>query len=292
MFYNTGIMIHYWSCGDCGHIWTACLDGWTKDDFQRNIYNDDYVLADPPFTHDRPARNAAMIDGMIGSMTGGTGGGFRGRFTILDWGGGNGLMARMLIDRGYRSVISYDPFYGDYPPAPDQTFQLVTCFEVIEHVPDQRGLFAELARRVAPDGALLLSTLVQPADIDDLRLGWWYARPRNGHVRLHSRTSLELCLSREGFRLESLSAEIHVAFRRPDSPLVEALLAADVHAPSQPRAVADQLLLSAGGAHRTDVVGVHGPLGRQLYDDFGADAGFTRHADGAAVPLHELPDQR
>ncbi len=233
MFRNTGTSVHYCSCNSCGHIWTGCLDGWTESDFQRNIYNDDYVLADPPFTHDRPARNAAMIDDMVGA--------FRHDLSILDWGGGNGLMARMLGRRGYRNVISYDPFYGDSPPTPGLPFDLVTCFEVIEHVPDQRALFADLASHVAPDGALLLSTLVQPADIGKLRLGWWYARPRNGHIRLHSGKSLELCLSREGLRLKSLSDEMHVAFRSADSPLVEALLAAEVHEPSQPpiRSMAD-----------------------------------------------------
>jgi SAM-dependent methyltransferase len=226
MFRNTGISVHYCSCNSCGHIWTACLDDWSDSDFQRNIYNDDYVLADPPFTYDRPARNAAMIDDMVGE--------FRKGLAILDWGGGNGLMARMLAGRGYRNVISYDPFYGDNPLTPGLPFDLVTCFEVIEHVPDQRTLFADLASHVAPDGALLFSTLVQPADIEELRLGWWYARPRNGHIRLHSRESLELCLSREGLRLKSLSDEIHVAFRNAESPLIKALLAAEVQEPSQP----------------------------------------------------------
>ena len=230
MFRNTGISVHYCSCNGCGHIWTSCLDDWSDSDFQQHIYNADYVLADPPFTYDRPARNAEMIDGAIGPL----GSGFRQGMTILDWGGGNGLMARMLAGRGYQGIISYDPFYGDSPLAPDRTFDLVTCFEVVEHVPDQRTLFAELAGRVAPDGCLLLSTLVQPADIDALRLGWWYARPRNGHIRLHSRESLELCLSREGLRLKSLSDEMHVAFRNEESPLVEALLAADFPPPSQP----------------------------------------------------------
>jgi SAM-dependent methyltransferase len=228
MFRNTGISVHYCSCKGCGHIWSACLDDWSESDFQRNIYNDHYVLADPPFTYDRPARNAAMINDMTGK--------FRNRLSILDWGGGNGLMARLLAELGYRNVISYDPFYGDNPLTPGLPFDLVTCFEVVEHVPDQRTLFADLASHVAPDGALLLSTLVQPADIGELRLGWWYARPRNGHIRLHSRKSLELCLSREGLRLESLSDEMHVAFRNEDSPLVATLLAAQVHEPSQPPA--------------------------------------------------------
>lgn len=226
MFPNTGTMIRYSACLACDHIWTTCLDHWTSADFQRHIYNDDYVLADPPFTYDRPARNAALIDRMVGSM--------KETVDILDWGGGNGLMVRLLAERGFRHAVSCDPFYGDGRPAPGRRFDLVTCFEVVEHVPDQQSLFAELARLVAPRGALLLSTLVQPDDIQRTGLGWWYARPRNGHVRLHSTVSLEHCLAVVGMELVSLSAELHAAFRTADSPLVQALLAAEVHEPSLP----------------------------------------------------------
>ncbi len=37
-------------------------------------------------------------------------------------------------------------------------FDLVTCFEVIEHVADKRAFFAQLAAHLAPDGLMLLST--------------------------------------------------------------------------------------------------------------------------------------
>jgi 2-polyprenyl-6-hydroxyphenyl methylase/3-demethylubiquinone-9 3-methyltransferase len=226
MFADTGVMVRYWACPICDHIWTPCLDDWTSEDFQRRIYNDDYVLADPPFTYDRPARNAGLIDGIVGSV--------RETLAILDWGGGSGLLARLLRDRGFREALSCDPFYGDGRPAPERRFELVTCFEVVEHVPDQRALFGELAGLVAPRGALLLSTLIQPDDIRDQGLGWWYARPRNGHIRLHSRFSLEHCLAIEGLELVSLTEELHVAFRTIESPVVRALLEAEVQGPSLP----------------------------------------------------------
>jgi hypothetical protein len=226
MFRDTGISIQYWGCRACGHIWTADLDAWVAEDFRRYIYNEDYILADPPFAYDRPARNAALVESLVRSM--------KASLDILDWGGGDGLFARMLRDREVRSALSCDAFYGDPEIPGDWTFPLVTCFEVVEHVPDQRGLFSTLARHVDQDGALLFSTLTQPADIGALGLRWWYARPRNGHIRLHSRTSLELCLSQAGLAMASLSAELHVGYRTMESPLVRALLDGCVAPPSLP----------------------------------------------------------
>jgi len=40
-----------------------------------------------------------------------------------------------------------------------QTFDLVTCLEVIEHVPDQSAFVATLSRLIRPGGLLILSTL-------------------------------------------------------------------------------------------------------------------------------------
>lgn len=43
-------------------------------------------------------------------------------------------------------------------PFADGVFDLIVCFEVIEHVPDPAPVVAELARCLAPDGVLAIST--------------------------------------------------------------------------------------------------------------------------------------
>ena len=40
----------------------------------------------------------------------------------------------------------------------DGQFDLITCMEVIEHVADPAAFVKALARRLAPDGLLILST--------------------------------------------------------------------------------------------------------------------------------------
>lgn len=40
-----------------------------------------------------------------------------------------------------------------------QTYPIVTCMELLEHVPDPAAMVAQLARQVAPSGYLLMSTI-------------------------------------------------------------------------------------------------------------------------------------
>ena len=47
-------------------------------------------------------------------------------------------------------------------------------------------------------GIILISTLLQPGDIDSQGLAWWYAAPRNAHVSLYSSASLRNARSRGG----------------------------------------------------------------------------------------------
>jgi hypothetical protein len=59
--------------------------------------------------------------------------------------------------------------------------------------------------------------LLQPADIDQQGLNWWYAAPRNAHVSLYTKTSLYNIGQRFGFQLGSFTESYHVFFREvPD----------------------------------------------------------------------------
>jgi SAM-dependent methyltransferase len=109
----------------------------------------------------------------------------------LDFGGGSGLLSAILLDAGWQSA-SYDPFVDDDLRLDDfGKFDLITSFEVFEHVPNPRKLASDLASMLDDNGLLLFSTLLTDGNIvPGAPLRWWYASPRNGHISLCSRQSL------------------------------------------------------------------------------------------------------
>ncbi len=60
----------------------------------------------------------------------------------------------------YHSIrnISFQTIEDHRLPYEDGSFDLITCFEVIEHVPNPELVIAELARLLTEDGVLLIST--------------------------------------------------------------------------------------------------------------------------------------
>ena len=65
----------------------------------------------------------------------------------------------------------------------DARFDAITCVDVIEHVDDPRGLFAELARVVRPGGTIVLTcpSARFPLTYDPIN---WALAPTGKHVRL------------------------------------------------------------------------------------------------------------
>jgi SAM-dependent methyltransferase len=104
-------------------------------------------------------------------------GGLAGGRRVLDAGCGVGYGSAMLADAGASDVVGIDVasdaiaaaaeanqqvefVIGDVHALPfeDSSFDLVVCFEVIEHVTEQDAVIAELARVLMPDGVLAISS--------------------------------------------------------------------------------------------------------------------------------------
>ncbi len=132
---------------------------------------------------------------------------------ILDYGGGNGLLTELLRAGGFAQADAYDPFVSRYAARPPHRYDCIVSFEVAEHSTDPVRTFAEMNDLLADSGLILFSTLLQPADIDQRGLGWWYAGPRNGHVSLYTRASLEAVVRPHRLKLASFNDNVHVLFR-------------------------------------------------------------------------------
>ena len=98
-------------------------------------------------------------------------------------------------------MSTFGPF-TEFTARPQRRFDLITCFEVMEHVAFPAQIVADIGRLLEDEGILLFTTLMQPADFDQLGLRWWYVAPRNGHISLYSRRSLAILFERNGMGLD------------------------------------------------------------------------------------------
>lgn len=200
----SGIPIYYRRCRVCGFVFTGAFDAWQPEAFHQKIYNGDYIVVDPDFAALRPMNNAQLV--------GNTFRGSRESLRIVDYGGGNGVLAKLLRDDGFQAE-TYDPF-STFAELPAERCDLLTCFEVMEHVPFPGKTLAEMVSLLKDEGAILFSTLLQPDNFDQMGLNWWYAGPRNGHISLHSRKSMVSLFQQQGMQTASFSDGLHLAFRK------------------------------------------------------------------------------
>jgi 2-polyprenyl-3-methyl-5-hydroxy-6-metoxy-1,4-benzoquinol methylase len=201
-----GVPIYYRRCGQCGFLFTEAFDAWSPADFAQHIYNADYSIVDQDYLGARAAGNAQFTTRLFGSSAA--------ALAVLDYGGGDGLLAQHLRAAGFAAVDTYDPFVPEHRARPARKYNLVTCFEVLEHAPDPMSVAAEIADCLGDEGMVLASTLVQPEPFPNDGLAWWYVSPRNGHISIHSRASLGRMWAAAGLTVAAVSDNLHVAFRK------------------------------------------------------------------------------
>lgn len=201
----SGIPVYYALCGKCGFCFAPELLAWDLEEFKERIYNDEYVLVDPDCIDTRARQNAENLVGTFGECAH--------AIKHLDYGGGNGHLAKLLKESGWRS-LSYDPFVDLKVDINELgRFDLITAFEVFEHVSDVKGLMSNLTALLAPKGIILFSTLLSDGNIQkNRRVDWWYASPRNGHISLFSRESLSILAKKHGLNFGSFSSVFHIFY--------------------------------------------------------------------------------
>jgi SAM-dependent methyltransferase len=134
---------------------------------------------------------------------------------VLDAGCGSGRMLEELEDYGQVFGIELDPEALDVAlsrgvgqvragrleqlPWGDDTFDLITCLDVIEHTPDDRRALAELRRVSRPGGWLLLTVPAYQAL-------WSLHDIANHHYRRYSRRSLRLAAVEVGWHVQRVTS--------------------------------------------------------------------------------------
>ena len=135
---------------------------------------------------------------------------------LLDFGCGSGAFARLMAGRGY-DVVGVEPFSLGRPierpglrlvRAPLEelrddlgTFDIITTWQVLEHVPDPRAIVAALAQHLAPGGTLVVS--VPNFASWQSRLfgpGWFHLDPPR-HLSHFERSSLQALVRAAGLAI-------------------------------------------------------------------------------------------
>ena len=108
---------------------------------------------------------------------------------VLDWGGGYGLLTRILRDRGVRCT-HYDPyteplFAENINLQTDARFDLIVLSEVMLHMTDPIRTLTELLK--ISDNIMFTAVIAPP----DVTPDWWYFMPDTGqHVAIFSRQTI------------------------------------------------------------------------------------------------------
>jgi Methyltransferase domain len=185
------IMVPYYACRRCSFVYTDLMDDWTPARFKAEIYNADYIQADPPIPgranvpiREQPAYAAGLhiADKFEGCQS---------AIRVLDFGSGSdpGATGLALQERGFL-VRSYDPYRAGMSTAPEGSYELIVAIEVFEHCHDLQALGQFMQVHLAEEGLLWIQTMLHPHPTPPEILTSWYIAPRNGHISIFSLPAL------------------------------------------------------------------------------------------------------
>ncbi len=193
--YPTGLAVVpvvYRRCTHCCFIFTDFFDDFTGDQWRAHVYNAGYAKVDPDYQGVRPRGNAREVVSFLS--------GRRPRTIGLDYGGGSGMTAELLRQNDC-AFDSYDPYgSSSLTPAYGGRYNFCSAFEVFEHSPDPAGSLRQILERASPgELTIYIGTGIHDGIVtDQTRLSWWYVAPRNGHVSIYSRLSLQILAAQFG----------------------------------------------------------------------------------------------
>ena len=178
---------NYHRCGDCGYTFIPSPT-WLEEAYASalNVY-DTGVL-------ERNLRLRAIVSNWMRW-------GLPAEAKALDYSGGYGVFVRLMRDLGFDFL--WQDRYAQNILARGfehrgEKVDLLTCFEVLEHIEKPREFMREL-RSLSPH--LILSTELVP---ENLTPDWWYLGPEHGqHIGFHTPRSLTILAESIGLRVVS-----------------------------------------------------------------------------------------
>jgi Methyltransferase domain len=170
----SGIDIRYFECVNCGSLQTQEPIWLSQAYAHSNLSQADTGAAQRVLINHAFVLVAAKLFGLR---------------TILDFGGGDGLLCRLLRDRGLdaHTVDDYaTPTYAyQFRGSLERQYDLITAFEVFEHLPNPSNALANIFD-TRPKFIIASTEIYSGQDAN-----WWYLCPSQGqHVFFYSSRAL------------------------------------------------------------------------------------------------------
>ncbi|MFU8793237.1 MAG: class I SAM-dependent methyltransferase [Acholeplasmataceae bacterium] len=130
----------------------------------------------------------------------------------LDYGSGPvPVLAQILKETFNIPTDIYDPFYAKTPIKDDQTYDLITSTEVIEHVKDPIKIFKQFKKHLKPEGLLAIMTLFHPKDRPSF-FNWFYIRDHT-HIVFYTPKTLDILAASVGLVMIDNNGHRHATFK-------------------------------------------------------------------------------
>ena len=197
--------IGFYRCSACGFVQTE-EPYWLDEAYAEAIGRSDVGL------FRRNARQAKIAKAVIAVF-------FSSGGKFVDFGGGYGLLARLMRDAGF-DFYRWDAhcenmFARGFDAEPDGSYELLTAFELFEHLVDPvEGV--ERMLQFAPN--ILLTTELLPEPTPAPNEWWYYGINQGQHVSFYTKKSLSLLAERFSLHLASDGRSRHLMTREKASP--------------------------------------------------------------------------
>jgi len=185
--------VDYFRCRGCGFIQTE-EPFWLEDAYSEAITSTDVGLVSRNIDL---ARVTATLITLIN----------KGNGRFLDYGGGYGLLTRMMRDYGYNfhwhDKHCQNIFARSFEDDGESSYDLLTAYEVIEHLVSPLDELVTMRKR-AP--VILLTTNLLPADQPKPGHWWYYGLDHGQHISIFTKESLRIAAEKIGLKVVSWGA--------------------------------------------------------------------------------------
>ena len=210
-------------CPDCGQLLSPCSKAW----FDESMQEFDVSMGTLP-----SGKNKQRYHQRMGKILNNAKSAIAYQPTpeqtlrLLDVGCSSGALLRVAKECGYDASgaepatqaadtargLGFEVFPGFLQDAgfPDNHFDVITLFEVIEHLLEPQGLLKEILRVLKPGGVLLIGT----GNADSWTVGfmgadWEYfdIRSHGGHISFFNPKSMRILTQQCGFEVDNISTK-------------------------------------------------------------------------------------